>query len=275
MSVTSNTLRLAASRVICALLLGSGLSLAAIAENDRILSKANFVKLSGGQFLPLFAKKDELPISLTNFSLDKTPVTNLQYLVFLRAYPKFSRGNILSLYADENYLAHWRRASDGEFLPLVNAYFSPVVHVSWFAAQAYCRAHGRHLPTTSQWEWAAQASTDRADARRDPVYAQMLLEWYSVPTPEHLKDVGRSPENFYGVQDLHGLIWEWSSDFNSVLSSGESRGDSTTDNQFFCGGAAAGSADPSDYATFMRYAIRASLSARYTLANLGFRCAGE
>ena len=43
----------------------------------------------------------------------------------------------------------------------------------------------------------------------------------------------------------------------------------------FCGGAAAGVSDPTDYPAFMRYAMRASLKADYTADNVGFRCAGD
>jgi formylglycine-generating enzyme len=243
--------------------------------NQIFLPETTTATIIGGNFRPLFAKKDEPAINVATFLLDKMPVTNVQYLRFIRAHPQFSRTSILSLYADENYLAHWQRNSDGEFLPSPESFSAPVVQVSWFAAQAYCRAQGKRLPSTAQWEWVAQASVANADARRDPVYTQQLLEWYAKPTPEHLANVRSGAANFYGVYDLQGLIWEWTSDFNSVLSSGESRGDSTTDNQFFCGGGAAGSANHNDYATFMRYALRSSLSARYTLANLGFRCAGD
>ena len=42
----------------------------------------------------------------------------------------------------------------------------------------------------------------------------------------------------------------------------------------FCGGAAAGVSDATDYPAFMRFSMRASLKADYTADNLGFRCAG-
>ena len=41
----------------------------------------------------------------------------------------------------------------------------------------------------------------------------------------------------------------------------------------FCSGAAIGTADPSDYAAFLRYGLRTSLQAKFSLHNLGFRCA--
>lgn len=268
-------LRIISNLLLCVVLPSIALISCTNAETKTTFPVTTSAKISSGEFRPLFAKKDEPAIKIAGFSLDKTPVTNAQYLDFVRAHPHFRRTFILSLYADENYLSHWQRNSDNEYLPSPGNFSTPVVHVSWFAAQAYCRAQGKHLPNTAQWERTAQANHEREDARRDPAYTQQLLNWYAKPTPEHLMNVGSGLANVYGVHDLHGLIWEWTSDFNAVLSSGESRGDSTTDNQFFCGGAAAGSADPNDYATFMRYAMRASLSARYTLANLGFRCAGE
>ena len=68
-------------------------------------------------------------------------------------------------------------------------------------------------------------------------------------------------------------MWEWVSDWNSVLLTGESRVDAGIERQLYCAGAAAGAADPSDYAAFLRFAMRASLKATYAVGNLGFRCA--
>ena len=65
------------------------------------------------------------------------------------------------------------------------------------------------------------------------------------------------------------------SDFNTALVTGESRGDTQLDKQLFCGAGAASSVDPGDYAAFMRYAMRSSYSAHYTIESLGFRCASD
>ncbi|MDC2887990.1 hypothetical protein [Psychrosphaera algicola] len=43
-----------------------------------------------------------------------------------------------------------------------------------------------------------------------------------------------------GVKDLHGLIWEWTEDFNSALVSGESRSDSNINQKLFCAAGAQG-----------------------------------
>jgi formylglycine-generating enzyme required for sulfatase activity len=86
-----------------------------------------------------------------------------------------------------------------------------------------------------------------------------------------LPAVGLGARNVYGVADLHGLVWEWTLDFNSSLVTGESRADASLDRSRYCGSGAAGASDFQDYAAFMRYAFRSSLEARYSVGDLGFR----
>lgn len=143
--------------------------------------------------------------------------------------------------------------------------------MSWFAARAYLRAVGKALPTVDQWEYVGAASETKADASRDSAFLARLRGWYARPTPQRLPAVGSTARNYHGVEDLHGLVWEWTLDFNSALVSGESRGDNSLDRSLYCGSGAAGAADFEDYAAFMRYAFRSSLEANYCVANLGFR----
>jgi formylglycine-generating enzyme required for sulfatase activity len=67
--------------------------------------------------------------------------------------------------------------------------------------------------------------------------------------------------------------WEWVENFNTALVTGESRGDTGLERSLFCGAGSIGSANPADYASFMRFAYRSSLKAVYTTKSLGFRCA--
>ena len=62
-------------------------------------------------------------------------------------------------------------------------------------------------------------------------------------------------------------------DFNGTLVSSDSRQGKTADRLPYCGTGAVAAGDKEDYATFMRIALRSSLEAHYTTANLGFRCA--
>jgi formylglycine-generating enzyme required for sulfatase activity len=202
------------------------------------------------------------------FDMDVYPVTNAQYLAFVRDHPEWRRSRVQRLFADDAYLRHWRGDLElGDEAPAS----SPVVNVSWFAARAYLRALGKQLPTVDQWEYAAAASERQRDASRDPAFLERLRVWYARPAAARLPAVGSTFRNVYGVSDLHGLIWEWTLDFNSALVSGESRANSDVDRALYCGGAAAGAADFENYAAFMRYAFRSSLEARYDVGTLGFR----
>ena len=144
----------------------------------------------------------------------------------------------------------------------------PVVFVSWFAANAYCTAQGKHLPTINQWEFAGQASELKPNGANEKAYRDTILNWYAQGSRSGLRDVGRLKPNYWGIYDMHGLIWEWTEDFNSsLLNSGG------VDSSMFCSGAAAGATDPSNYAAFLRYGFRTSLQSKFSVHNLGFRCA--
>jgi formylglycine-generating enzyme required for sulfatase activity len=87
--------------------------------------------------------------------------------------------------------------------------------------------------------------------------------------------VGSSPANFYGVKDLHGVIWEWVRDFNSMLIGTDNREQGGADVLKFCGAGALSMEKKENYAVLMRVALLSSLEARYTTRNLGFRCASD
>lgn len=208
-------------------------------------------------------------VRVKGFWIDPYPVTNGDYLDFVLSHPEWRRSKAKRLFADARYLDHWQ--SDINFGGEANSQ-RPVINVSWFSAKAYCKARGSSLATVDQWEYVAAASADVRDAGRNPEFQSFLRTWYARPTPAVLPNIG-SLKNYYGVYDLHGVIWEWTLDFNSALVTGESRGDSAIERSLYCGGGAAGASDFENYAAFMRYAFRSSLEARYSVPNLGFRCA--
>jgi formylglycine-generating enzyme len=210
-------------------------------------------------------------VTLAPFRLDRRPVTNAEFAAFVRKEPRWQRGRVAALFADENYLRHWP-APDR---PVKDSGQQPVTQVSWFATQAYCEARGLRPPTWHEWEFAAAADERQRDARQDPVWRQRILDWYAKPGGVPLSDVGRTPANVYGVQDLHGLVWEWVEDFGAMMVSGDNREQGDPDIMKFCGTGALSMEQKEHYAVLMRIAMLSSLQARYTTANLGFRCAGD
>lgn len=228
--------------------------------------------IPAGVFKPLFRGENELKeITVKPFLLDILPVTNQDFLEFVRANPKWRRSQVKRLFADESYLKHW-----SEDLAFNHALTNvPVTWVSWFAAKSYAQWKGKRLPTMAEWEYAAAASPTRPDGENDAAFQQETLRWYATPAPDKLPEVGAGRANVYGVRDLHGLVWEWVSDFNSAMVTGDARGDTGLERQLFCGAGAQGASDRANYAAFMRYGFRSSLKAGYAVHNLGFRCAKD
>lgn len=217
--------------------------------------------------MPLYGV-DTLEVKVDSFYMDVYPVTNKEYLEFVLKNPKWKRSQVKKLFAEESYLIQWK--NDIEF-GANNLAKEPITNISWFAANAYCECQGQRLPTIDEWEYAAMANKIIPDARRLKSYNEYILSWYEKPKSQN-NTIGSTFKNYWGIYDLHGLVWEWTFDFNSVLISGESRKDVDTDTNLFCGSAAIGSTDLMNYAAFMRYAVRGSLKANYTMKNLGFRC---
>lgn len=227
----------------------------------------NMVAIEGGAYTPLYGSSGEL-VRVEDFYIDAEPVTHADFLNFVKEYPEWQKSVVKRLFADERYLHFWKNDLE---IP-ENLKNSPVVQVSWFAAKAYCDCQGKRLPMVDEWEYVAMASATQKDAREDSLFTLSILSSYEKPKT-YLREVGLQQQNAWGIHDLHGLVWEWTQDFNSVILTGESRNNGNTDLGLFCASGALGANDLMNYAAFMRYAMRSSLKARYSLTNLGFRCA--
>ncbi|WP_432279832.1 formylglycine-generating enzyme family protein [Pricia mediterranea] len=242
--------------------------LVSFAAIHTITAQDDMVHIKGGTYTPLYGV-DSTAVTIDDFSMDVYPVTNADYLEFLRKFPAWQKSKIIPLFADGSYLADWE--NDLSYGNQLSA-DAPVTNVSWFAAKKYCECQGKRLPTIDEWEFAAMADEKTADARKKETYNQKILDWYEAPKTFN-NEIGSTFKNYWGIYDLHGLVWEWTMDFNSVLISGESRKDVDKDSNLFCGSAAVGASDLMNYAAFMRYAFRGSMKAKYSVKNLGFRCA--
>jgi gamma-glutamyl hercynylcysteine S-oxide synthase len=178
-----------------------------------------------------FAYDNERPqreLELPAFEIDRIAVTNRAYREFVEAGGYQRR----ELWSDPGW--EWRRESgaqrplywtdDGRersfdrIEPLADDL--PVMHVSWYEADAYARWAGKRLPSEAEWEkaasWDEAAGTklrypwgDEAPSQRQSNLDQMAFG----PGPAAARPAGASP---YGVLGMIGDAWEWTaSDFDA------------------------------------------------------------
>jgi formylglycine-generating enzyme len=230
----------------------------------------DMVKIPGGQYTPFFSDVPGKSTAIKPFYLDIKAVTNAEFLLFVKANPRWAKSKVSIIFADNSYLKHWKGdfPNEDNFSKIKDG---PVTNISWYAATAYARWKEKRLPTLNEWEYVGNIAASN-DTR--PI-EKIILEWYSKPTPAVLPPVGSTFKNKFNVYDMHGLIWEWVSDFNSIIMTGDSRSNSAINRDLFCASGALGAVDKENYAAFMRFAFRSSLQGKYTVSNLGFRCASD
>lgn len=153
-------------------------------------------------------------VTLSTFRIGRYPVTNRQYLRFLRdggyTEPRWwlPEGWAWVKQMKIDSPALWRH-------PLYARPEQPVVGVSWYEAAAYARwwseRTGRRfrLPTEAQWERAARGTEGRAwpwGDRFELGRCNTAEAKNGQPTAANAFANGKTPE---GVHDLSGNVWEW------------------------------------------------------------------
>jgi iron(II)-dependent oxidoreductase len=201
------------------------------------------------------------PVQIRPFRIARTPVTNGEFLAFVEAggfrksqywsadgwhwlgtggspeleksFSKFFNKNIdekselASLNARLDHPVYWRREANGRWMQRIFDQYKPLdenmplLHVSWYEAEAYCNWAGRRLPSEAEWEVAAsgEPSADQGLSGRRRYFA-----WGNEPpTREHANldwtntgpvEVGayEAGDSTFGCRQMIGNVWEWTAD---------------------------------------------------------------
>jgi formylglycine-generating enzyme len=203
---------------------------------------------------------EEAPVreaTAESFWMDEHPVTNLDYLRFVKAtghvtlaeeapdparYPGAKpellfAGSVVFERSEgpvdlRNHFNWWTwirgadwRHPEGPGSSLHGRERHPVVHLAYRDAEAYAAWAGKELPTEAEWEFAARGGLEGAEyawgdelmPKGKPMantwqgefpYENTLLDGYEGTSP-----VGAFPPNGYGLRDMTGNVWEWTTDW--------------------------------------------------------------
>jgi formylglycine-generating enzyme len=120
--------------------------------------------------------------------------------------------------------ANWR-SPRGPESPLQGLEKHPVVHVAYEDVEAYARWAGKELPTEAEWEFAARGGLEGAEYvwgdEFTPGGRVMANTWQGEFPHENLLEdgyewtapVGTFPPNGYGLYEMAGNVWEWTTDW--------------------------------------------------------------
>ena len=123
--------------------------------------------------------------------------------------------------------ANWRRPQ-GPRSSLAGLDDHPVVHVAYRDVLAYAQWAGKELPTEAEWEYAARGGLDGAEyawgSEFTPAGKHQANTWQGAFPNENLESDGFArtspvrafPRNGYGLYDMIGNTWEWTTDWYST-----------------------------------------------------------
>ncbi|MGZ5480645.1 MAG: ergothioneine biosynthesis protein EgtB, partial [Pyrinomonadaceae bacterium] len=177
-----------------------------------------------------FAWDNEKPqhkVFLQDFSIDRAPVSNGEYLEFMNAggykdfrwwhsagWEKVNTENWQAPLYWERQSGEWMIRDFGGLYPATEKLNEPVSHVSFLEASAYAKWAGKRLPTEAEWEKAATLSPS-SNAKQE-------FPWGDSPPDDskanlfengfwNVASIGSFPDgqSAYGCQQMIGDVWEW------------------------------------------------------------------
>jgi len=196
-----------------------------------------YISIDGGTFMmgSNDGNIDESPVhsvTISSFKMSKYEITNSQYCVFLNDvgcpsngyYYDNTYGNVIYADVDVQRFQILYDYSSGKFIPKNGFDNYPVIHVSWYGANAFSIwAGGGRLPTEAEWEFAARGG----NLSNNFIYAGSNtiahVAWYwdnsneegncNIISGHGTMEPGRKQANELGIYDLSGNVFEWCSDW--------------------------------------------------------------
>ncbi|XP_022342076.2 inactive C-alpha-formylglycine-generating enzyme 2-like [Crassostrea virginica] len=281
-------------------------SIADIIDNYEHLDYMKVIK--GGKFLTGIndpeSDSGEFPMQeaeVKPFYVDSFPVTNAQFWKFKQAKPRYVTSAerqgwswVLKPFLSPAALEQGKNVPEGTWWVSVKGAAwnkpegpgttvrdrldHPVVHISMDDAKAFCTWAGKRLPTENEWEFAARGGLhgkiypwgDRYQRNRTNLWqgkfpgGNTKRDHWDGTSPVNFY----SPQNDYGIYDVLGNVWEWTSTryYDRVVDR------KLQELMFVVKGGSFIDSREGHCNRIVRTAQRMGLQPDYTAQNVGFRC---
>ncbi|XP_071508149.1 inactive C-alpha-formylglycine-generating enzyme 2-like [Diadema antillarum] len=304
--------------ILCAVLSANALTkdkAPADAEYDKY---EEMVELPGGKFTMGSTAQNgkdgesvQRKVSVKPFKINKYPITNAAFRKFIRAKKyktdaeKYTWSFVFDAFVSEEIKqqieqrlpgapwwipveqAHWRKP-EGKGSGIEKRLHYPVVHVSQVDARAFCQWHGWRLPTEAEWEYAARGGLEGKTYPWGNKFEKNRMNiWQGKFPAENKKSDGYHgvapvdafpAQNDYGLFDMIGNAWEWTSTRFSPTPSAKddappSEKEDPTQVRYVLRGASYIDSKDGKFNHATRVTTRMGNEADAGSDNLGFRCA--
>ena len=201
---------------------------------NQIPISIEFIKIPGGTFWQgyfnksnKFAFDNESPNfknKVNPFSVSKTLITHYMFKQFVddgcykeEKYWSFN-GNLWRKHKLFNYCPmYWHKLQNkwhinyfDELIPLEQVYNHPIIHISWYEAEAFCKWVGGRMMKEPEWEYLATNASETyypwGDSEKE---LQLCNLNYSKQWVSNVTENNPITNNKWGVEQLIGNCWEW------------------------------------------------------------------